>query len=74
MEYKDTKLIIEKWIEPDIEIFGTIRTNPENYYVATILNSGYLKFKGIEAMTRDFPQDKITKWFNNTLRIPQRGC
>jgi hypothetical protein len=73
MEYKKAKLIIEKWSDGNYNLdFGTIRTNPENYYVATIQNDGTLTFDGIEVQTRDFPQDKVRTWFNSVIRMPQR--
>jgi hypothetical protein len=74
MDYKNAKLIIEKWSEPSsYDSFGTIRTNPENYYVATIGNDGLLTFEGIEAQTREFPHDKVRDWFNGVIRMPKRG-
>jgi hypothetical protein len=74
MEYKNAKLIIEKWSDPiDHLDFGTIRTNPENYYVATIGDDGKLTFEGLEAQTREFPQDKVRAWFNSVIRMPKRG-
>jgi hypothetical protein len=74
MEYKKAKLIIEKWSDPSYNSdFGTIRTNPENYYVATIQNDGTLFFEGIEAQTREFPKDKVRAWFNSVIRMPKRG-
>jgi hypothetical protein len=73
MDFKDAKLHIEKWSDNTFPSdFGTIRTK-ENYYVATILNSGKLRFDGIEAMTRDFPQEQIITWFNAIFHMPQRG-
>jgi hypothetical protein len=74
MEYKKAKLIIEKWSDGNYNLdFGTIRTNPENYYVATIQNDGTLTFDGIEAQTREFPQDKVRAWFSSVMRMPKRG-
>lgn len=48
---------------------GSVRTVPENYYVATIWKnkvSGYreLEFEGIEAMTRDINQVEVCQWFD----------
>ena len=75
IEYSDDKLIIERFSgstwTPDL--FGTIRTKPENYYVASIMDNGMLLFDGIEANTRNFPQDKVKAWYNNVIRMPNRG-
>ena len=75
IDFNKNELIIERFSEcnytPGTE-FGTIRTNPHNYYVATILDNGKLRFDGLEANTRNFPQDKVTAWYNSVIRMPNR--
>lgn len=64
------KLRFEKWsdiVKPDHSI-GTIRTIPENYYVATVLNDYTLEFEGIESMTRNINKNRVTSWFNKIER------
>jgi len=74
VDYKSAKLIIEKWSDNSYpDSFGTIRTNPENCYVATIGNDGLLTFEGIEAQTREFPHDQARIWFNSVIRMPKKG-
>ena len=69
------KLKLEKWVHPitsscnsgAIEI-GTIRTIPENYFVAVVDDRGQrdftLRFRpGFEPMTDDVDKDYVIKWF-----------
>jgi len=42
-------------------ISGTIRTVPQNYYVATVTETGKLIFENIEACTDGIDEDKIKK-------------
>ena len=45
-------------------VSGTIRTKPQNYYVATIDKNGEILFEGIESMTKDIDKDKVKKLWN----------
>ena len=62
-------LIIEKWSpmhQLDESDYGTIRTTPENYYVADITKTrdGFqLTFDNIEAMTREINHGSVIQWF-----------
>lgn len=62
-------LVYEKWspIMGGNGISGTIRTIPENYYVATISEDGKISFSGIESMTRDIDKDKVKRLWNKGL-------
>lgn len=52
-------------------VSGTIRTTPENYYVATIDNSGKIFFTDIESMTKDVDKKRVKElWEKN--KIPKR--
>ncbi len=46
---------------------GTIRTVPENYYVASIMKSGDLVFEGIEANTRNLDQAAVRNWYQEKI-------
>jgi len=59
------KLIFEKWDKPFKGTKGTIRTTPENYYVATVRTNGSLMFSGIEANTRNIDKAKVKSWWNS---------
>lgn len=61
---------IEKLTYPDPTMIGTIRTVPENYYVATIKPDYNLEFQGLEAMTRNIDQNMVRQWFQSQV---QRG-
>lgn len=58
------KLEIEFWKNEMEQEQGTIRTVPENYYVATIMSDGNLKFDNLESMTKNVDRDMVLKWFN----------
>jgi hypothetical protein len=68
---KTFKYRFEHWPQPlpggyslkDNEI-GTIRTDPENYYVASVFLNLSIKFDPIEAATRDVDREGVTKWWN----------
>lgn len=45
-------------------ISGTIRTKPQNYYVATIDDSGKISFDGLEANTRNINKDQVIKAYH----------
>jgi hypothetical protein len=71
---RNFKLRFERWERPlssrrgENEI-GTIRTVPENYFVAVVFADGAIKFKpGFEAMTRDINQQKVREWWE-TQRV-----
>ena len=59
----------EKWskIMGGDGISGTIRTVPENYYVATVTSNKELEFSGIEAMTKNIDKKLVKKWFKNLV-------
>ncbi len=63
------KLKYEKWspIMGGDGVSGTLRTVPENYYVATVTKDRQLVFEGIEAMTKDIDKQKVQKWFNKQI-------
>lgn len=42
---------------------GTIRTVPQNYYVADVMKTGRLTFRGIESMTRRANKVAVRKWW-----------
>lgn len=49
-------------------VSGTIRTVPQNYYVATVNEKSELKFEGLEVNTREINQDKVRKlWDANKI-------
>jgi hypothetical protein len=49
---------------------GTIRTEPENYYVATVDKDLNLTFEGIEANTRDVDREEVKSlWEGNRIRL-----
>ena len=62
------KYRFERWSGGPIKVgrfinIGTIRTVPQNYYVASVLKSGALRFEGIEAMTRQVNKDAVRRWW-----------
>lgn len=66
------KYVYEKWspIMGGDGKTGTIRTEPENYYVATVDKDLNLTFDGIEANTRDIDQDEVRRmWKANLIRL-----
>mgnify|MGYP001570768166 CR=1 FL=1 len=58
---KNPTLRFWQWMPPVLGELGTIRTEPENYYVASVYEDR-ITFKGIEAMTRNIDQDYVAKW------------
>lgn len=48
----------------EVEV-GTIRTVPENYYVASVSRNGSLLFRGLEVMTRDLPRNVVHSWWQH---------
>ena len=58
---KQFNLRYEKWDSPIMGELGTIRTVPENYYVASVFDD-QLTFNDIEACTRDIDKDYVSKW------------
>lgn len=62
---KRFKYVYERWspIMGGDGISGTIRTTPENYYVATVDKDMNLTFEGIEANTRDVDQEEVRRMF-----------
>lgn len=50
-------------------ISGTIRTCPDNYYVATIDDKGNISFNEIESMTKDIDKDMVKKlWESGQIK------
>ena len=60
-------LIYQKWspLMGGDGVSGTIRKMPENYYVATVNSDRSLTFEGLEAKTRDYPPDEVTKMWED---------
>jgi len=56
-------LVYETWskIMGGNGVSGTIRTVPQNYYVATIDEDGEISFEGLEVNTRDISQDEVKR-------------
>ena len=48
-------------------VSGTIRTTPENYYVATINENGEILFQDTESMTRAINKSLVEKLWNEKL-------
>lgn len=70
------RLKIEWWDHPMREgglfEWGTIRTDPENYYVASIMDNNTLIFRDIEAMTRGIDQKSVVKWYlEQNVKLPE---
>lgn len=63
MSYKTTPaLIFDRWNPPMDGEIGTIRTTPENYYVASVYENKTIAFLGIEAQTRDINHKYVKQW------------
>jgi hypothetical protein len=68
---KRFKYVYERWspIMGGDGKTGTIRTEPENYYVATVDKDLNLTFEGIETNTRDVDQDEVLRmWKSRRMR------
>ena len=50
---------------------GTIRTIPENYYVASVYLDGTIIFEGVEACTKNIDKDAVLWWANMDAKINQ---
>lgn len=63
------KLRYERWskLMSGDGVSGTIRTVPENYYVATVTKDKQLVFEGIETMTKDVDKKQVQRWFNKQI-------
>ena len=46
-------------------VIGTIRTVPENYWVATILEGNKIKWDSWEANTKNIDKKYVEDWFKN---------
>ena len=59
-------LVYERWskIMGGNGVSGTIRTRPENYYVATVTEEGELVFEDLEVNTKNINKIKVTKFFS----------
>lgn len=69
---KEFNLRYEKW-ERDaewVDTKGTIRTTPENYYVADVNMDNTLEFGNLEACTRDINQSRVRAWWANEIDKP----
>ena len=67
-------LIYQKW-SPEMGgdgVSGTIRTTPENYYVATVNSDRSLTFEGLEANTRNVDQFEVTcMWQDGKIPVQE---
>lgn len=64
-------LVFEKWSKMmgGNGFGGSIRTTPENYYVATIDNNGDILFEDLEAKTRNINKNSVKKlWEQNRIK------
>ncbi len=61
---------VRKWKLP---MLGTIRTVPENYYVADIMPGFTLSFRGLEANTRDINKSMVKNWWSGYLQSSSRS-
>ena len=63
------ELRFEKWGKVILGVIGTIRTVPENYYVASVCSDRltFIGEKGLEANTRNIDQDYVCKWANEHI-------
>ena len=66
------KLRTEFWKTPienksDEQEIGTIRTVPQNYWVATILQGNKLKFNSWEQEIKNIDKKYVENWFNQQL-------
>ena len=64
-------LVFEKWSKMmgGNGVGGSIRTTPENYYVATIDNNGDILFEDLEANTRNINKNSVKKlWEQNRIK------
>ena len=72
---KEFKLRYEKW-EDDLnwvddkgitrDTKGTIRTEPENYYVADVNIDNSLEFGNLETTTRNINQSRVRAWWEKS--------
>lgn len=62
---KKFKLMFEEWEDKWDGIKGTIRTEPEGYYVADVNLDNTLEFGNIETNTRDINQARVERWWKN---------
>lgn len=51
-----------------VDTRGTIRTTPENYYVADVNFDNTLEFGCIEDCTKDIDQSRVQAWWEKTLQ------
>lgn len=63
MSKKRMNLVFEQWEEGE-ELKGTIRTEPEGYYVCDVCLDGKLHFEELEVMTRHYNKKKVQKWWD----------
>ncbi len=66
-ELDKLNLVYEVWSDTmdGNGVSGTIRTRPENYYVADVDEHGHISFSGIEANTRDIDHGKVLSLWEN---------
>lgn len=65
---KKLKIELYSKINKGDDEIGTIRTVPENYYVATIMSDETLKFDSVEANTKNIDQAMVTAWFKEEAK------
>lgn len=60
---KQYKLTYQQFSNPLPDLPGTIRTTPENYYVADVNELGELIFKDLEAQTWNMDRQRVRDWW-----------
>lgn len=66
---RQPELRYEKWYRPILTELGTIRTVPENFYVASVYDD-QLTFEGTEPHTSNIDQEYVAKWAIRNIFIP----
>ena len=66
---KDFHYIYQKWATPVDGLLGTIRTAPENYWVASILEDGSIKFDSWEKNVEHIDKEAVKKlWESGEIK------
>lgn len=77
IEVDGHKLVYERWSKASggDGTTGTIRTVPQNYYVATVHENGVITFDKMEANTKNINEKEVEKlWNENKIpRKPSKG-
>lgn len=71
-EVSGHNLVFEKWDKDAGGISGTIRTYPENYWVATITSDGSIKFDSWETMVENIDKAKVEELWTQGA-IPEKS-